>query len=405
MVPPPPEFNLRNQTPILEPPPEFSDARDTHEQATRFNQGHMHNNVGDGHQPFNRQSPMYRSISHSHSSASSMYSGYPTMTRQQYQQQLLHQQQLQQQQQHYQQQQQQSHVQQQQHGVMTMSMPTYQTLGRQPTAYSNVSNSNINTGAQNMLNNPSAYGHYQTLGAPGSKAYAQQQQQAAQQQQQVGSTAAAAVAMYQQQQHHPKCHYYQQGSGQPGPGNSSGGSPMANSIQKDNKHINEKLHPVHRYTPGGFAFMVFCIGQVGMKLMGLFIVFSDIYESSSGPRIVGTIPKQKQPGSDHYEVPHSHQQLLQQQQQQQQQQQSGGNRVRREFRNKNLHDWTIMDSCDWLDSLFMPEYKGIFQQRGIDGKKLVRMDNSTLLELGVKKLGHRMNIEKSLKRYLPQGKS
>ena len=52
----------------------------------------------------------------------------------------------------------------------------------------------------------------------------------------------------------------------------------------------------------------------------------------------------------------------------------------------------------------MPEYKVIFQQRGIDGKKLIRMDNATLLELGIKKLGHRMNIEKSLKRYFPATK-
>lgn len=53
----------------------------------------------------------------------------------------------------------------------------------------------------------------------------------------------------------------------------------------------------------------------------------------------------------------------------------------------------------------MPEYKEIFQERGIDGKKLLRIDNSVLLELGIKKLGHRMNIEKSLKRYLPQPKT
>jgi len=105
----------------------------------------------------------------------------------------------------------------------------------------------------------------------------------------------------------------------------------------------------------------------------------------------------------------AHQQQLHQQQQQQQaaaaQQQSQASRIRREFRNKSLHDWSVMDSCDWLDSLFMPEYKVIFQQRGIDGKRLLRMDNATLLELGVKKLGHRMNIEKSLKRYLPQPKT
>lgn len=96
-----------SQTPILAPPPEFSDPRDNYEQATRFNQ-----TSNDPTQPFNRQSPLYRTISHTHSSSSSMYSGYPTMTRQQqYQQQQhnhmmqQHQQQLAQAQQQYQQQQ------------------------------------------------------------------------------------------------------------------------------------------------------------------------------------------------------------------------------------------------------------------------------------------------------------
>jgi hypothetical protein len=70
-----------------------------------------------------------------------------------------------------------------------------------------------------------------------------------------------------------------------------------------------------------------------------------------------------------------HQQQLHQQQQQQAAQQQSS-RIRREFRNKGLHDWSVIDSCDWLDSLFMPEYKGIFQQRGIDGKRLLRMDNA-----------------------------
>jgi len=31
--------------------------------------------------------------------------------------------------------------------------------------------------------------------------------------------------------------------------------------------------------------------------------------------------------------------------------------VQKEFRGKSLVDWTVTDVCDWLDSLFMPEYK------------------------------------------------
>ena len=29
----------------------------------------------------------------------------------------------------------------------------------------------------------------------------------------------------------------------------------------------------------------------------------------------------------------------------------------KEFRGKSLPDWSAGDVCDWLDSLFMPEYK------------------------------------------------
>ena len=29
----------------------------------------------------------------------------------------------------------------------------------------------------------------------------------------------------------------------------------------------------------------------------------------------------------------------------------------KEFRGKSLADWSAGDVCDWLDSLFMPEYK------------------------------------------------
>ena len=31
--------------------------------------------------------------------------------------------------------------------------------------------------------------------------------------------------------------------------------------------------------------------------------------------------------------------------------------VQKQFRTKNLRDWSGYDVCEWLDSLFMPEYK------------------------------------------------
>ena len=72
----------------------------------------------------------------------------------------------------------------------------------------------------------------------------------------------------------------------------------------------------------------------------------------------------------------------------------------KEFRNKPLIGWTTVDVCDWLDSLFMPEYKPAFIQNEIDGFKLASITKSELETMGVIRVGHMMNIEKSLKRYL-----
>ena len=72
----------------------------------------------------------------------------------------------------------------------------------------------------------------------------------------------------------------------------------------------------------------------------------------------------------------------------------------KEFRTKPLIGWTTTDVCDWLDSLFMPEYKPAFVQNEIDGFKLASITKSELESLGVIRVGHMLNIEKSLKRYL-----
>lgn len=80
-------------------------------------------------------------------------------------------------------------------------------------------------------------------------------------------------------------------------------------------------------------------------------------------------------------------------QQQQHQSQKG-------FRSKPLMGWTIGDVCDWLDSLFLPEYKPAFVQAQVDGLKLAGLTKSELESLGVIRVGHMLNIERSLKRYL-----
>ncbi|XP_042225629.1 protein shank-like isoform X5 [Homarus americanus] len=71
------------------------------------------------------------------------------------------------------------------------------------------------------------------------------------------------------------------------------------------------------------------------------------------------------------------------------------------FRRKTLTEWTTRDTTEWLESIFMPEYKDSFEEQDIDGRKLMGINNDTLINLGVRRVGHRVNMEKSLKRYKP----
>ncbi|GIY77196.1 SH3 and multiple ankyrin repeat domains protein 1 [Caerostris extrusa] len=61
--------------------------------------------------------------------------------------------------------------------------------------------------------------------------------------------------------------------------------------------------------------------------------------------------------------------------------------VQKEFRFKLLQEWTSNDIADWLDSLFLPEYKQRFSEAGITGAKLANMDSNDLMGLGVSKWG------------------
>ncbi|XP_076344264.1 uncharacterized protein LOC143244091 isoform X2 [Tachypleus tridentatus] len=72
----------------------------------------------------------------------------------------------------------------------------------------------------------------------------------------------------------------------------------------------------------------------------------------------------------------------------------------REFRRKPLQNWSTTDVSHWLDSLFLSQYKSVFLKAGINGAKLANMDNNDLVGLGVKLIGHRLNIERSMKCYI-----
>ncbi|XP_064627381.1 SH3 and multiple ankyrin repeat domains protein 2-like isoform X2 [Lineus longissimus] len=68
------------------------------------------------------------------------------------------------------------------------------------------------------------------------------------------------------------------------------------------------------------------------------------------------------------------------------------------FRDKAIHDWTLEDVSLWLESLSLAEYKNSFVQHEIDGTCLVHMGRSDFMDIGVTRVGHRLTMERSIKK-------
>ncbi|MGH0159221.1 UNVERIFIED_CONTAM: hypothetical protein FKN15_037085 [Acipenser sinensis] len=67
------------------------------------------------------------------------------------------------------------------------------------------------------------------------------------------------------------------------------------------------------------------------------------------------------------------------------------------FSTKPVHLWTKHDVADWLESLNLAEHKDTFMDNEIDGSHLPNLQKEDLIDLGVTRVGHRMNIERALK--------
>uniref|UniRef100_A0A8C4NCB5 SH3 and multiple ankyrin repeat domains protein 2 n=1 Tax=Eptatretus burgeri TaxID=7764 RepID=A0A8C4NCB5_EPTBU len=67
------------------------------------------------------------------------------------------------------------------------------------------------------------------------------------------------------------------------------------------------------------------------------------------------------------------------------------------FTRKPLASWSKFDVADWLDSLNMGDHRCAFLENEIDGSHLPALQKEELLELGVTRVGHRMNIERALR--------
>ncbi|XP_061077965.1 SH3 and multiple ankyrin repeat domains protein 2-like isoform X2 [Conger conger] len=67
------------------------------------------------------------------------------------------------------------------------------------------------------------------------------------------------------------------------------------------------------------------------------------------------------------------------------------------FAGKPVPLWSTQDVADWLDSLHLGEHKAAFLENEIEGAHLPSLQKEDLIDLGVTRVGHRMNIERALK--------
>ncbi|XP_030645728.1 LOW QUALITY PROTEIN: SH3 and multiple ankyrin repeat domains protein 3 [Chanos chanos] len=72
----------------------------------------------------------------------------------------------------------------------------------------------------------------------------------------------------------------------------------------------------------------------------------------------------------------------------------------RPFHQKPLHLWNKYDVGDWLASINLAEHRERFQEHEIEGSHLPALTKDDFAELGVTRVGHRMNIERALKHLL-----
>jgi SH3/ankyrin repeat-containing protein len=70
---------------------------------------------------------------------------------------------------------------------------------------------------------------------------------------------------------------------------------------------------------------------------------------------------------------------------------------RRPFQQKPLQLWSKFDVGDWLESIHLGEHRDRFEDHEIEGAHLPALTKEDFVELGVTRVGHRMNIERALR--------
>lgn len=70
------------------------------------------------------------------------------------------------------------------------------------------------------------------------------------------------------------------------------------------------------------------------------------------------------------------------------------------FGAKPLGFWTKFDVADWLEWLGLAEHRARFLDHEIDGSHLPALTKEDYVDLGVTRVGHRMNIDRALRFFL-----
>jgi len=67
---------------------------------------------------------------------------------------------------------------------------------------------------------------------------------------------------------------------------------------------------------------------------------------------------------------------------------------------KSVELWSLAEVGEWLDAIGLGEYKGVFSDNCIEGETLVSLSKADVKELGVEKVGHRVKLDKEIRKLI-----
>lgn len=72
------------------------------------------------------------------------------------------------------------------------------------------------------------------------------------------------------------------------------------------------------------------------------------------------------------------------------------------FAGKNVDLWNTEEVGEWLEAIGLGEYKVVFAENCIEGELLASMSKTDIKELGVEKVGHRVKLDKEIKKLISE---